>query len=352
MRVMASYHCTVKAGASSSASAHAAYIEREGKYRSKDRADLEATESGNLPSWAERSSDFWKASDSYERANAKGYREYEVALPREMTPEQRLELVRDFVRQELGDRHAYTFAIHNPRAALEGGEQPHAHVMFSERQRDSIERPEDQYFKRWNAKSPEKGGCKKGDGYKPAEQRKAELVDLRERWAELQNKHLEQHGHTDRVDHRTLQERGIDRLPADHLGPKAAAMEQRGHPTRRGRAHALHRADVIEVAGIPRLESQLEVERGELVKVRAEQTKPNIDAASLAAGRAAFRAKYEQVQQAKAQEAQRQEAQRQAEMRERAAQRLAVERERERKQQDQEQVRQVKRDRGGPDLGR
>ena len=45
---------------------------------------------------------------------------------------------------------------------------------------------------------------------------------------------------------------------------------------------------------------------------------------------------------------------RQAEMRERAAQRLAAERERERKQQEQEQkqVRQVKRDRGGPDLGR
>ena len=124
-------------------------------------------------------------------------------------------------------------------------------------------------------------------------------------------------------------------------------MEQHGHSTRRGRAHALHQADVIEVAGIPKLESQLEVDRGELVKVKAEQTKPNIDAASLAAGRAAFRARYEQVQQAKAHEAQRQ-----AEMRERAAQRLAVERERERKQQDQEQVRQVKRDRGGPDLGR
>ena len=122
-------------------------------------------------------------------------------------------------------------------------------------------------------------------------------------------------------------------------------MEQHGHSTRRGRAHALHQADVIEVAGIPRLESQLEVERGELVKVRAEQTKPNIDAASLAAGRAAFRARYEEAQRAKAQEAQRQ-----AKMRERAAQRLAAERKQQ--EQEQKQVRQAKRDRGGPDLGR
>jgi hypothetical protein len=97
------------------------------------------------------------------------------------------------------------------------------------------------------------------------------------------------------------------------------------------------------------LESRFEVDRGELVKIKAEQTKPNIDAVSLAAGRAAFRAKYEEAQQAKAREAQHQ-----AEMRERAAQRLAVERERELKQQEQKQkqIRQAKRDRGGPDLGR
>ena len=94
---------------------------------------------------------------------------------------------------------------------------------------------------------------------------------------------------------------------------------------------------MIEVAGIPKFESQLEVDRGELVKVKADQTKPNIDAASLAAGRAAFRARYE-------------EAQRQAKMRERAAQRLAAERKQQ--EQEQKQVRQAKRDRGGPDLGR
>lgn len=274
MPAMASYHCTVKAGASSSAGAHAAYIERDGKYNTKTRDDLEAVESGNLPSWAERSSDFWKASDSYERANAKGYREYEVALPREMLPVQRLELVRDFIRQELGDRHAYTFAIHNPRAALEGGEQPHAHIMFSERQRDYIERSEAQYFKRWNAKNPEKGGCKKGDGYKSAEQRKTELVALRERWASLQNDHLEKHGYVDRVDHRTLKERGIERMPTEHLGPTAAAMEQRGVPTRRGLAKAQWEADVAEVAGIPELSKRLRADCVQLVKLGAAKPDP------------------------------------------------------------------------------
>ena len=208
---MASYHCTVKAGASSSAAAHADYIEREGKYQTKDRADLEHAESGNLPTWAENAGDFWRASDQYERANAAGYREFELSLPRELSPAERLQLVRDFIRQELGERHAYTFAIHNPKASLDGGEQPHAHIMFSERHRDHIERPAEQYFKRWNAKNPERGGCRKGDGAKTPSERKDDLVKLRERWAKLQNLHLEKHGHQDRVDHRSLKAQGLDR---------------------------------------------------------------------------------------------------------------------------------------------
>ena len=322
---MASYHCTVKAGASSSAAAHADYIEREGKYKTKDREDLEAVESGNLPDWAERSSDFWQASDEHERANAKGYREYEVALPREMTPAQRLELVREFVRQELGERHAYTFAIHNPRAALEGGEQPHAHIMFSERHRDGIERSPEQYFKRYNAKAPEKGGCRKGEGAKTPTERKADLVALRERWATLQNRHLAKHGHADRVDHRTLKEQGIERLATEHLGPKAAAMEKRGHVTRRGLARAQRRADMAELEAIPELEKRLKAQRHQLATLppdpEIEPIQPVIDPKILAAGMAAARARFEAMKQAKAQE-QAEAARRQA-ARELAAEKLA-----------------------------
>lgn len=219
---MASYHCTVKAGASAGAGSHADYIEREGKYQKKKDSDLEAVESGNLPEWAKSSSDFWHASDEHERANAKGYREFEVALPREFTPAQRLALVQDFVRQEIGDRHAYTFAIHNPKAALEGGEQPHAHIMFSERVNDGLARSTPQhYFKKYSSKDPARGGCKKVNGVRQTqEERKADLVALRGRWAGLQNKHLEMNGQAARVDHRSLKDQEIDREPEQHLGPK------------------------------------------------------------------------------------------------------------------------------------
>ncbi len=83
----------------------------------------------------------------------------EIALPRELKPSQRADLVRAFVHQEIGELHAYQWAIHTPLAA-DGGEQPHVHLMFSERQMDGIDRDPGE-FKRYNAKSPEKGGARK-----------------------------------------------------------------------------------------------------------------------------------------------------------------------------------------------
>ena len=163
---MAISHLSVKVGPAGKAGPHAAYIAREGKYaaRLEKGESLEAKEAGNLPAWAQANpQEFWQAADRHERANGTTYREFEIALPRELAATDRLALVREFIEQELGDRHAYQFAIHCP-TAVDGKEQPHAHVMFSERQRDGIERDPAQYFKRYNTKAPEKGGAKKGWG--------------------------------------------------------------------------------------------------------------------------------------------------------------------------------------------
>lgn len=216
---MASYHLSVKVGGKGKALAHAQYIAREGEYKVKHQEKLEAVEHGNLPNWAQGNPNlFWQCADEFERKNGAAYREIEIALPRELTPKQRQDLVQVFVEQELGDQHAYTWAIHNPKASIEGGEQPHAHIMFSERIQDGIDRGADQFFKRYNSKHPERGGCQKSNTTKSAEQRKKELVELRERFADLQNAFLEEYGHTDRVDHRSLVDQGIDRSPEKHLG--------------------------------------------------------------------------------------------------------------------------------------
>ncbi|WP_196485553.1 MobA/MobL family protein [Burkholderia cepacia] len=179
---------------------------------------LEATEAGNMPAWAEHDpQQFWLAADANERANGTTYREMEIALPRELTPEQRVDLVREFVRQEIGDHHAYQWAIHSPTAA-DGKEQPHVHLMFSERQRDGIERDPDQYFKRYNAKVPEKGGARKGYGPHAGQtlthgERADDLKALRGRWQETANVHLHRAGHDARIDMRSYAERGLAMEP-------------------------------------------------------------------------------------------------------------------------------------------
>lgn len=88
---MATYHCSVKVGGKGKASGHAAYIAREEYYAERaGYEDLEATGYGNLPTWAEHEpAVFWSAADRYERANGTTYRELEIALPRELNPDQR-----------------------------------------------------------------------------------------------------------------------------------------------------------------------------------------------------------------------------------------------------------------------
>lgn len=217
---MAIGRLSMKVGKAGKAGPHAAYIAREGKYAARldQNEKLEATESGNMPGWAQHCpQEFWNAADRNERKNGTTYREMEIALPRELSLQQRANLVRDFVRREVGERHAYQWAIHTPKAA-DGGEQPHVHLMFSERQRDRIERDPEQYFKRYNAKNPANGGARKGYGPSAgltlsAAERKAELRQLRDRWEKTCNAHLEQAGVAERIDMRSHAERNTGLVP-------------------------------------------------------------------------------------------------------------------------------------------
>jgi hypothetical protein len=217
---MAIARLSMKVGKAGRACPHAAYIVREGQHaRHLSRGEkLEACAAGNLPAWAEHDPLlFWQAADARERSNGTTYREMEIALPRELDVEQRAALVRAFVAQEIGGRHAYQWAIHTPVAA-DGQAQPHVHLMFSERQVDGIERDPEQYFRRYNAKSPEKGGARKGYGPRAGQtlsraERAADLKELRARWQELANQHLEQLGQSARIDMRSHAERGTGLEP-------------------------------------------------------------------------------------------------------------------------------------------
>ena len=197
---MAIYHLSVSTRAKGYGAAHAMYIERSGKYTGRE--DFEAAASGNMPAWAQSDPhQFWQAADQYERANGRAYTEFQISLPRELSAEKREALVREFVRDTLGDRHAYTWAIHSP-VASDGQGQPHVHLMFSERVNDGIARDPDQYFKRWNAKNPELGGAGKDRSMSS----RAFVGQVREQWAQTANRFLEREGLETRIDHRSYRD--------------------------------------------------------------------------------------------------------------------------------------------------
>ena len=155
---MAVFH--LKAGFGSraggqSARAKSQYIEREGRYE-KDGEELEHKGHDNMPEWARDDPEkYWEAADEHERANGRLYSEVQFALPKELNEDERREAASSFAeRLTGGERLPYTLAIHRGGA---NGENPHAHLMFSERGNDGIERSGEQWFKRHNAKAPEKG---------------------------------------------------------------------------------------------------------------------------------------------------------------------------------------------------
>lgn len=212
---MAIARLEVKVGKKGKASPHASYIFREEKYAkpSNDLEKLEGKGHGNMPKWADTNPNiFWRMADEHERKNGSTYREHVIALPRELDENQRHELVKDWIESELGDKHAYQYAIHNP-IALDDKEQPHVHLMFSDRLVDDIERAPDQYFKRYNSKKPQLGGAKKANTPKLSKDRKDELKAMRERWEQTCNKHLKLANSNARISMKSYKERGIDWQP-------------------------------------------------------------------------------------------------------------------------------------------
>jgi MobA/MobL family len=224
---MAIFYCSVKSASrlsSGSASSHALYICRQGKYLERND-DLSFFQSCNMPEWAQGDPlKFWQAADDYERSNGRLYTELEFSLPRELSPQERERLAREFAEEQLGNRHPFTLAIHTP-LAFDRQEQPHAHLMFSERRvDDGIARSAEQFFKRANGKNPELGGAKKDRDWNRIEK----VSELRVAWEEAANAALAREGHQERIDRRSLKERGIEREPEPKLGAAQTAMLRRG----------------------------------------------------------------------------------------------------------------------------
>lgn len=222
---MAVPHLCVKYGSrqtGSSAKEHFKYICR---LQTNEKNVLVFVHHQNYPEWSKNPIDFHQAADTYERANARLYREIVVALPRELSGDRQLELVTKWTESELGKSHPYTIAVHSP-LALDGKPNVHAHIMFSDRTLDEVERDPKLFFKRANTKKPELGGAAKDKDWK----RKQKVVELRQSWEKAHNLALERAGvgREAAISMKSLKDQGIDRLPEPKLGVRQSAMLKQG----------------------------------------------------------------------------------------------------------------------------
>ena len=176
--------------------------------------------------WARDREALWNAAERAEnRSNSRVAREYELALPHELTRPQRLELVRAFAA-EIADCHgvAVDFAVHAPHR--EGDTRNHhAHVLATTRVIEPAGLGEKATIE-WSDTNRRKAKLE------PA---KKEIEAIRERWAQLANEKLLENGIQARIDHRSLTAQGIEREPTSHLGPSVSALERRGIETEVGR---------------------------------------------------------------------------------------------------------------------
>lgn len=167
----------------------------------------------NAPDWMRDRAQLWNAVEKAEkRKDAQLAREVQLALPHELTHEQRVDLVRSFVIEEFVKKGMIAdLAIHKPDRQ---GDQrnEHAHVMLTMRELA-------------------------GDGFGKKERSWNETEQLhawRESWAKHVNRGLEVHGHEARVDHRSYAAQGVEIQPEPKLGPIVTEMERRGVRTDRG----------------------------------------------------------------------------------------------------------------------
>jgi ATP-dependent exoDNAse (exonuclease V) alpha subunit len=232
---VAIYHLSVKLvtrGAGRSSTAAAAYRaaarvgdERTGlvfdymRKRGVEHSEIVLAASAQTADWARNREQLWNAAEVAEnRKDARVAREYEVALPHELNANQRRELVRSFAH-ELAERHrgAIDFSIHAPHR--EGDTRNHhAHLLATTRVVT-----ESGLGAKTDIELKDADRAKRGLG-----SGRSEVTTIRERWAQLVNEHLAEHGHAARIDHRSLEAQGLDRDPTFHQGPAITAIERRG----------------------------------------------------------------------------------------------------------------------------
>ena len=139
-----------------------------------------------------------------------------IALPLELSREQRHEAIQTFMEKLGKGRIAWIGAFHD-----KGKDEanPHCHIIF----RDADIETGRKVVGTTTSSKDVKEAQDKGWRVPP----RMTTKDMRAAWCEHLNGEMERHGHEARFDHRSLKEQGIDRQAEIHVGPKAMSMAKK-----------------------------------------------------------------------------------------------------------------------------
>lgn len=222
-------------GAAAYQSGDKIYSEYEHEWKSGDHLERiihkEILLPPNAPEKYRDRATLWNAVDAAEdKSTAQTARRIIMALPKELTKEQNIELIRNYCQTSFVDRGMIAdFAVHDDE---EGN--PHAHVLLT--MRSLNEQGE------WNPKTRTefildengeriqtangkfKRRCVSWDGWND----RGNCEIWRHEWEVMQNTALEKAGREERIDMRSFERQGIELAPTVHLGPAASALERKG----------------------------------------------------------------------------------------------------------------------------
>ena len=201
---MAIYRLNTSNGRVGSASPHANYIMGEGEYKYKQNEII--YQAHHMPNDL-TPHEFWKLADDNEPVNGRTYREFKLTLPHEFPKEENIELLNEFIKKELGNDYYYSVVIHDKESSEKGINNVHAHLMFSERKIDGIERKPEKFFRKFCYTNPAKGGAKK----EPSWTKREKLLEIRKDWEDILNQKLEEKG-IEKVSCKSLKEQKKEAL--------------------------------------------------------------------------------------------------------------------------------------------
>jgi hypothetical protein len=153
-----------------------------------------------------------------------------IALPIEMTPAQRHEAIAGFMQAIGKGRIAWLAAFHD---LGKDAHNPHCHLIFRDADVDTGRKVVGTTTSAKDVKEAEAHGWRVPP--------RMTTADLRKAWCDHLNGETQRHGIDVRFDQRRLKERGIEREPEIHVGPKAMSMAKNGRDfASRDRLRALH----------------------------------------------------------------------------------------------------------------